>query len=24
MPSEIVFYSYPKFLYTWPVIVLAA
>ena len=24
LPSEIVFYSYPKFLYTWPVIVLAA
>ncbi len=24
VPSEIVFYSYPKFLYTWPVIVLAA
>ena len=23
-PSHIVFYNYPKFLYTWPVIVLAA
>ncbi|KAB2642341.1 MAG: hypothetical protein DVB26_02935 [Verrucomicrobia bacterium] len=23
VPSQIVFYSYPKFLYTWPVIVLA-